>query len=80
LQEGRSGRAVAECVLADTLSDAAAGIATAATRARNTMVTEARWEPYTWIRLQGSEAATDVVFAHAIPQQEGLCQAAITSH
>jgi hypothetical protein len=79
-QAGSSNRPVAEFMLVETLSDAAAGIATVATRARNTMVTEARWEPYTWVRLQGNGATTDVVFAHAHSREGESCPAATTSH
>ena len=80
LQDGHGARSVSQFMLVDSLSDAAAGIATAATRSRNTVVTEARWEPYTWVRLQGSDAATDVVFAHTLSREEQSCQAATTSH
>jgi hypothetical protein len=80
VQDGAADRPMAAFVLAQTLSDAAAGIADAATRARNTMVKEARWEPYTWIRVQGHGAATDVVFAHSLSIEEESCPAATTSH
>jgi hypothetical protein len=80
LQDGATDRPMAAFVLAETLSDAAAGIADAATRARNTMVKEARWEPYTWVRVQGHGVATDVVFAHSLSIEEESCLAATTSH
>ena len=73
-----AARATAHFVLADSLSDAAAGIADAATRARTTMMKEARMDPYTWVRLQGTRVATDVVFAHSIAEEEGPCQADTT--
>jgi hypothetical protein len=72
-------RATAHFVLAGSLSDAAAGIADAATRARTTMVKEARMDPYTWVRVQGTRAATDVVFAHAMAEEEVPCPADSTS-
>lgn len=80
LQPGDVDRPIAEFVMAETLSDAAAGIATAAARERDTRVTEARWDPYTWVRVQGSGVATDVVFAHSLSSEEAPCQAATTSH
>jgi hypothetical protein len=81
VQDGAAAeRRVAGFVMAETLTDAVAGIADAATRARNTLVIEARWEPYTWVRVQGGGAATDVVFAHSLSLEEEPCQAATTSH
>jgi hypothetical protein len=80
LVEHATDRATAHFVLAESLSDAAAGIADAATRARTTMVKEARMDPYTWVRVQGTSAATDVVFAHPLSDEEDPCRAATTSH
>jgi hypothetical protein len=58
----------------ECLSDAAARIATAATRSRHTTVTEARWEPYTWVRVQcPSGRVEDVLFSRpALPPDAGF--------
>lgn len=73
-----SGFAVAQDV-----SDAAARIAAAATNARAATVQEARWDPYTWIRVQGSGFVSDVVLAQSAESrrtEEGRWRAASTSH
>jgi hypothetical protein len=62
-----------------TLSEAAARIASAAAMARQTNITSARWEPYTWVRVQGNGLTEDILFAHASKEQPE-CQADITSH
>lgn len=77
------GTPVTDLVQTASLSDAAAHIATAATRGGDTTVTEARWEPYTWVRVQGGGLVEDVLLARAgdaaLPE-EMPCQAVITSH
>lgn len=79
----------------DSLADAAARIADAATRARDTSIVEAHWEPFTWIRVLGAGVVEDVFLARpaassdsnrerqADPvaiEQEAPCLAATTSH
>jgi type II secretion system (T2SS) protein E len=70
---------IVELIEAHSLSDAAARIAAAATSARRTTVTEAHWEPYTWIRVEGNGVARDVLLTHD-KNEETLCLAANTSH
>jgi hypothetical protein len=70
---------IVELIQSHSLSDAAARIAAAATSARSTTVTEAHWEPYTWIRVQGKGVARDVLFMHD-KNEETSCLAANTSH
>jgi hypothetical protein len=64
---------------ASSLSQAAACIATAATSARRTTMTEASLAPYTWVRVQGAGVTQDVLFA---PEgaEEIACLAAATLH
>lgn len=77
------GTPVTDLVQTASLSDAAAHIATAATRGGDTTVTEARWEPYTWVRVQGGGLVEDVLLARAgdaaLPE-EMPCLAVTTSH
>jgi hypothetical protein len=68
-----------ELIQSHSLSDAAARIAAAATSARSTTVTEAHWEPYTWVRVQGKGVARDVLLTHD-KSEETSCLAANTSH
>jgi len=68
-----------EFVQAHSLSDAAARIAAAATSGGRTTVTEAHWEPYTWVRIQGESVVRDVLLAHD-SNEEVPCLAANTSH
>lgn len=81
VQGERSVRTLTEFSQADNLADAAACIAEAATRGGDTNITEARWEPYTWVRVQGSGVAEDVLFSRpATVEEEASCLAATTSH
>jgi hypothetical protein len=69
--------------VAQDVSEAAARIAAAATSARAATVQEARWEPYTWVRVQGSGIVSDVVLAQSTESrrsEEGRWRAASTSH
>ena len=69
--------------VAQDVSDAAARIAAAATNARAATVHEARWEPFTWVRVQGSGVVSDVVLAQSSESrrtEEGKWRAASTSH
>lgn len=78
-----SETSVTDFVQTASLSDAAAHIAAAATRGGDTTVTEARWEPYTWVRVQGGGLVEDVLLARAVnvtSPEEVPCQAVITSH
>jgi hypothetical protein len=63
-----------------SLADAASRIAAAATRGGDTNITEARWEPYTWVRVQGSGMIEDVLFSRPDHNEEASCQADTTSH
>jgi hypothetical protein len=65
-------------VRASTLSEAAACIATAATSARRTTMTEASLAPYTWVRVRAAGVTQDVLFAPA-GAKEIACLAAPTS-
>ena len=70
-------------VMTDDLADAAARIAAAATTARAATVHEARWEPYTWVRVQGSGTVSDVLLAQSAESrrtEEGKWRVASTSH
>ena len=58
-------RAGAGFMRASTLSEAAACIATAATSARRTTMTEASLAPYTLVRVRGAGVTQDVLFAPA---------------
>jgi hypothetical protein len=74
-----AGAAGSGFVRASSLSEAAAFIATAATSARRTTMTDANLAPYTWVRVQSRGVTQDVLFA---PQgaEEIPCLAAATSH
>jgi len=61
-----------------SLADAAVRIAEAALRARATRVSEAHWDPYTWVRVQGAAGIHDVLLARA-NSEETTCQADRTS-
>lgn len=77
------GGALSEFMQTESLSAAAAQIAAAATRGGDTTVTEARWEPYTWVRVQGEGMVEDVLLARAsngVTVEEGQWPAATTSH
>lgn len=76
------GRPLTEFARTDSLSDAAARIASAATRGGTTTFTEARWDPYTWVRVQGGGLVEDVVFARPAESaiKESSCLAVTTSH
>jgi Type II secretion system (T2SS), protein E, N-terminal domain len=77
------GAGFTELVQTASVSDAAARIATAATRGGATTVTEARWEPYTWVRVQGAGLVEDVLLARAgatVSQEEVPCPVVTTSH
>ena len=52
-------------VEARDLSDAVATITAAVANGRNTRVTDARLEPYTWVRVQSAGATHDVVLSDA---------------
>lgn len=70
-------RSLTEFVQTASLSDAASRIAVAATRGGDTTVTAARWEPYTWVRVQGTSGRVeDVLFS----REEAPCPAVTTSH
>jgi hypothetical protein len=65
----------------ESLADAAARITAAATRGGDTTVTEARWEPYTWVRVQGTSGRVeDVLFSRPSVLEEEPCPAVTTSH
>ncbi len=68
-----------EFVRAHSVSDAAVQIAAAATGGGHTTVTEAHWEPYTWVRVHNESGVHDVLLTHDTPE-EAPCLAANTSH
>lgn len=83
VQGERSVRELTEFSQTESLADAASRIAEAATRGGDTNITEARWEPYTWVRVQGSGVAEDVLFsrpANSIAEEDAPCLVATTSH
>jgi hypothetical protein len=69
---------------ASSLSDVASRVAAAAISGRRIVVTQARWDPYTWVRVQSTGVIRDVLFARgdelAQTEEATLCQAASTSH
>mgnify|MGYP003869374977 CR=1 FL=1 len=92
----RPVRELTQFVQTESLSDAAACITAAATRGGDTTVTAARWEPYTWVRVQGTSGRVeDVLFSRPSPSleaglslvegrpttfEEGPCPVVTTSH
>jgi hypothetical protein len=70
----------AAVVLTGSREDAAAQIATIAISGRRARVSEARWDPYVWVRVEGGAAVRDVLFARPATQEETSWQAANTSH
>jgi hypothetical protein len=75
---------VLEVEYASSLPDVAVRVAAAATSARRAVVTQAQWDPYTWVRVQSTAVIRDVLFArghHWNPSKESTsCQVASTSH
>jgi hypothetical protein len=71
-------RAEAGFVRVNTLSEAARFIATAATSARRTTMTDASLAPYTWVRVRSAGVTQDVLFA-PLGAGEIACQAAAIS-
>jgi hypothetical protein len=73
-----------EVEYASSLPDVAVRVAAAATSARRTVVTQAQWDPYTWVRVQSRAVIHDVLFAHGYqpkPSKENIsCPVASTSH
>jgi len=68
----RKGRTSAvHFVRAGSLAEAASRIAGAAVTARETTVTEAHWEPYTCIRVQGHGLVQDVLLTHDAQEDRG---------
>ena len=83
VKEGAPRRPLMAFTQTADMGDAAASIAAAATRGGGTTVTDARWEAFTWIRVQGVGRVDDVVLArpvHANPVEEEPCLAPNTSH
>ena len=83
VEKSAASRPAAKFVKTNSLSDAVARIASAATTARQARVTEAQWDPYTWVRVQGSGGLVqDVLLAKlGKPEQmEEPCRAVSTSH
>jgi hypothetical protein len=74
---------VVQIEYASSLSDVAIRVAAAAMSGRRTVVTQARWDPYTWVRVQSSSVIHDVLFArvnHLEQSEETPCLVANTSH
>ncbi len=73
-----SGEHLAEFIKASSLSDAAARIASAASRRRVVSVTEAVCGPFTWVRVRGEGLVRDVIVDN--DEQEAACPAVSTLH
>jgi hypothetical protein len=75
---------VLEVEYASSLPDVAVRVAAAATSGRRTVVTQAQWDPYTWVRVQSTAFIRDVLFAHGYQSKTSKeitsCQVASTSH
>lgn len=72
------GEDVAEFITASSLSDAAARIASAASRRRAVSLTEAVCGPFTWVRVRGEGLVRDVIVNN--DEEEAECPAVITLH
>lgn len=59
--------------------EAVACITRLATASRHIRLAETRWEPYTWVRVEGETSVNDVLLSRTIPE-ELPWQAASTSH
>jgi len=77
VNEERHGDRVAEFIKASSLSDAAARIASTASRRRTVSLTEAVCGPFTWVRVQGEGLVRDVIVDN---EQEDACPAGNTLH
>ena len=81
VDDERPVRELTRFMQTESLSDAAACITAAATRGGDTTVTEARWEPYTWVRVQDSSGRVeDVLYSRPTILEEEPCPAVTTSH
>jgi hypothetical protein len=76
--EETAGEHVAEFIKASSLSDAAARIASAASRRRTVSLTEAVCGPFTWVRVRGDGLVRDVIVDN--DEQEDTCPVASTLH
>jgi hypothetical protein len=65
VQSGAGAAQRPEFVRTTSLADAASRIAAAAARGRSTTVTEAWWDDYAWVRVQGPNLVEDVCLARA---------------
>jgi hypothetical protein len=74
--EQSSGEHFAEFIKAGSLAEAAARIASVASRRRTVSMTEAVCGPFTWVRVRGEGLVRDVI----IDNEEGVCPAANTLH
>jgi hypothetical protein len=73
-----TGEHVAEFIKASSLSDAAARIASAASRKRTVSLTEAVCGPFTWVRVRGDGLVRDVIVDN--DEQEDACPVVSTLH
>ena len=73
-----TGEHVAEFIKASSLSDAAARIASAASRKRTVSMTEAVCGPFTWVRVRGDGLVRDVIVDN--DEQEDACPVVNTLH
>jgi hypothetical protein len=84
LQRPDVSQPVPQAEYASSLSDVASRVAAAAISGRRIVVTQARWDPYTWVRVQSTGLIRDVLFARgdhlAHPEEATPCLADSTSH
>lgn len=77
-------RPAAEFTRVRGVQDAAARIAAAAATGRDVTVTETRWDPYTWVRVETPALVQTLVMPSAAddvpPTKEQECREATTSH
>jgi len=76
VHEENKGDQLAEFIKASSLSDAAARIASAASRRRTVSMTEAVCGPFTWVRVRGEGLVRDVI----VDNEEDACPAVSTLH
>ena len=76
MHEENKGDQLAEFIKASSLSDAAARIASAASRRRTVSMTEAVCGPFTWVRVRGEGLVRDVI----VDNEEDACPAVSTLH
>lgn len=71
-------RRVPQARIVSTEREAVACITRLATSSRRTRLAEARWDPYTWVRVEGDTSVDDVLLPRTVSEDESW-QAANTS-